>query len=74
MGSEYTYEHRIAAAVGTVVAPYMGYTLRLIATTPDGGVGLVMKKGKKQVIFWVDRDAEGNGPGWISVDTETKVG
>ena len=30
--------------------------------------GFVIKKGKKQGVVWVDRDPEGNGPGWLSME------
>lgn len=34
----------------------------------DAFFGFKVKKGKKQFAVWVQQDAEGNGPGWISVE------
>ena len=36
--------------------------------------GLVVSKvGGKPFTVWIDRDAEGNGPGFLKVDTDTPV-
>lgn len=46
---------------------------RLVALVVDGStgedtLGLVFEaKDKTQTVVWVQRDAEGNGPGWLEV-------
>jgi hypothetical protein len=34
----------------------------------DGFFGFRVKKGDKELAVWVQQDAEGNGPGWVSIE------
>jgi hypothetical protein len=35
---------------------------------PEGWYGLVLTKGKKKKVAWVERDPEGNGSGFLNIE------
>jgi len=35
----------------------------------DECVGFTVKKGKTETNLWIQRDPEGNGPGWVSPES-----
>ena len=46
----------------------VGYKITgTVITEDEDGFGLVLEKGKKRKTAWIDRDAECNGPGWVSI-------
>lgn len=53
-----------------------GKITRAIATFEDGAAenhfedfaGFVVKKGNRTINVWVQRDAEGNGGGWLALE------
>ncbi|MBO9589509.1 hypothetical protein [Devosia sp.] len=59
-----------------ILPELVGGTIVGIATDqPDGeefgtaGIGLVVRlAGGEHKVVWIDRDEEGNGPGWASVE------
>jgi hypothetical protein len=56
--------------VKRVLSDFIGCRIVDVLTQADDSVGLVVEteEGSKHIL-WVDRDAEGNGPGWVAAQT-----
>lgn len=58
--------HYTPESANSLAADIVGKTITGVRIDPDtGGIGLVLDD---EVLAWVDRDPEGNGPGWIALD------
>lgn len=53
----------------------IGSTIRVALSTEDGeSFGFrVITPDKRVLDVWVDCDAEGNGPGWLSIQKKEKI-
>lgn len=50
----------------------VGWKITCTITSPDGDYGFVVKKGKVEKNVWVMRDEEGNGPGFLGIETQSQ--
>lgn len=63
------FSEDVEYAADNVVNPLVGFKITGAALDKENeSYGLVLEKGKKKKIAWVDCDPEGNGPGWLQVE------
>jgi hypothetical protein len=52
----------------------VGWKITGTITDPDGeNYGFIVKKGKAEKNVWVSRDEEGNGPGFLEIETQSQA-
>lgn len=52
----------------------VGWKIIGTITDPDNeDYGFIVKKGKEEKNVWVSRDAEGNGPGFLEIETQSQA-
>jgi len=52
---------------GEKIIPLIGAKVTGIADGGDDEFGLIVKKNGKETVLLVQQDAEGNGPGWLTI-------
>ena len=45
-----------------------GTITEVVLTADEQSFGFKVTTDAERVLVWVDRDAEGNGPGWLSME------
>ena len=53
--------------------PLVGGELFMVVTAPPDSFGFQVIKDGKLTTVWIDRDAEGNGPGWVNLEAAEEV-
>lgn len=61
-------QHKIAAEVAQINS-LIGFKVIGSCTSDEGSFGLLLQKGSKKVVAWVDMDEEGNGPGHLNLES-----
>lgn len=62
-------ESKVSYAV-KALTPFIGAKIIDLVEDDEGMLGIVIEQENDQTILWVQRDAEGNGPGWIFPDPQ----
>jgi len=61
-------EDKIAAEVDQINS-LIGFKIIGSCTSEEGSFGLLLQKGSKKIVAWVDMDEEGNGPGHLNLQS-----